>query len=241
VTFDPFGDLQTRGYLRNVARTRDAKIIRQLEHSSFTTGLDAAFAKLAARKRLSYDDVLGTHQVLFEAVYPWAGQDRMANASGIGVSKGSVLFARPDLIRRTIDYALEKGQNKPFMMSRPGEIMGHLAYGHPFLDGNGRTIMVVHSVLAQRAGFGIDWAATDKTDYLNALSEEIENPKAGALNAYLKPFITAPLPTSDLAAAVVAAPGLDGQSASTVAGVVSDPALQERYRLQELAREEVKK
>ena len=61
MTFDPFGDVETRGYLRNIARTKDKKIIRQLEHSSFTTGLDAALAKFAARKWLSYDDVLGTH------------------------------------------------------------------------------------------------------------------------------------------------------------------------------------
>ena len=241
MTFDPFGDFETRGYLRNVARTKDMKIVRQLEHSSFTTGLDAAFARLADRKQLSYEDVLGTHKVLFEAVYPWAGQDRMVNAPGIGVSKGPVLFARPDLIRRTIDYAMEKGQDKAFMLAKPGEIMGHLAYGHPFLDGNGRTIMIVHSVLAQRAGFGINWAATDKTDYLNALSVEIENPKAGALNRYLKSFITAPIANRDLAAAIVAAPGLDGQSANTVAGRISDPALQERYRVQELARDEVQR
>ena len=48
------------------------------------------------------------------------------------------------------------------MTEKPGEIMGYLAYAHPFLDGNGRTIMVVHAVLAQRAGFSIDWAATKK-------------------------------------------------------------------------------
>lgn len=241
MTFDPFGDFETRGYLRNVARTKDTKIIRQLEHSSFATGLDMAFAKLAARKQLAYDDVLGTHKILFEAVYPWAGQDRMANAPGIAVSRGPVLFARPDLIRRSIDYALEKGQNKAFMLARPGEIMDHLAYAHPFLDGNGRTIMVVHSVLAQRAGFSVNWAATDKTDYLNALTEEIENPRANALNGYLKSFITAPVANSGLAAAIVAAPGLDGQSANTIAGHIGDPALQKRYRAQELAREEVQK
>jgi cell filamentation protein len=108
VTFDPFGDFATRGYLRNIARTRDARIIRQLEHSSFTTGLDTAFANLAARKQLSYQDVLGTHKTLFEAVYPWAGEDRLTNAPGIAVSKGSVLFARPDHIRRAIDYALDR-------------------------------------------------------------------------------------------------------------------------------------
>jgi cell filamentation protein, protein adenylyltransferase len=51
VTFDPFGDFETRGYLRNVARAKDPRIIRQLEHSSFTTGLDTAFAKLTARQK----------------------------------------------------------------------------------------------------------------------------------------------------------------------------------------------
>lgn len=138
MTFDPFGDFATRGYLRNVARAKDPQIIRQLEHSSFTTGLDAAFASLALQKWLSYQDVLTTHKTLFEAVYPWAGEDRLTNAPGIGVSKGPVLFARPDVIRRAIDYALEKGQDRTFMLAKPGEIMGHLAYGHPFLDGNGR-------------------------------------------------------------------------------------------------------
>jgi cell filamentation protein len=239
VTFDPFGDCATRGYLRNVARTKDPQIIRQLEHSSFTTGFDAAFANLALKKRLSYQDVLGTHKTLFEAVYPWAGEDRLTNAPDIGVSKGPVLFARPDLIRRAIDYALERGQDQAFMLAKPGEIMGHLAYGHPFLDGNGRTIMVVHSVLAQRAEFSVNWAATDKTAYLNALTEEIENPKAGAPNTYLQPFITTPVASSGLAAAITAAPGLDGQSANTVAGQIGDPALQERYRAQELARQQV--
>ena len=97
MTFDPFGDFETRGYLRNVARTKDLKIVRQMEHTSFTTGLDTAFAKLAARKQLSFDDMLSTHQILFDAVYPWAGQDRLINAPSIGVSKGPVLFARPDL------------------------------------------------------------------------------------------------------------------------------------------------
>jgi Fic family protein len=38
--------------------------------------------------------------------------------------------------------------------------MGYLAHGHPFLDGNGRTIMVLHCVLAQRAGFGQQRART---------------------------------------------------------------------------------
>jgi fido (protein-threonine AMPylation protein) len=68
VSFDPFGDFATEGYLRNVEKEKDLDIVKRLEHASFTTGLDEAFA------------------------------------------------------------------------AHPGEITGYLAFGHPFLDGNGRTI-----------------------------------------------------------------------------------------------------
>jgi fido (protein-threonine AMPylation protein) len=42
--------------------------------------------------------------------------------------------------------------------------------------GNVRTIMVVHAVLAQRAGFSVDWASTGKTAYLQALTKELDDP-----------------------------------------------------------------
>jgi cell filamentation protein len=65
VTFDPFGDFETCGYLRNVEKEKDPDIVRRLQHTAFTLGLDAAFKHLAARKRLEYSDVLKTHQTLF--------------------------------------------------------------------------------------------------------------------------------------------------------------------------------
>jgi cell filamentation protein len=80
VTFDPFGDFETRGYLRNIEQEKDLAIVQRLQHASFTTGIDDAFAALAKRHPLTYDDVLGTHKILFEAFYPWAGQDRSTTA-----------------------------------------------------------------------------------------------------------------------------------------------------------------
>jgi cell filamentation protein len=77
VTFDPFRDFETQGYLRNFEKEKDLAIVKRLEHASFLTGIDDAFAALARRKELGYGDVLQTHKTLFEAVYPWAGQDRM--------------------------------------------------------------------------------------------------------------------------------------------------------------------
>jgi cell filamentation protein len=136
-----------------------------------------------------------------------------------------------------VDFALGHGQDKVFMAAKPGEIMGYLAYGHPFLDGNGRTIMVVHGVLAQRAGFSVDWAATTKSDYLSALTKELDSPGKGHLDAYLKPFVREAVADDRLAAKIAQAPGLDGNSRQNeVLGKTNDPALEARYEQQELKR-----
>jgi cell filamentation protein len=237
VTFDPFGDFATRGYLRNLAGEKDLEIVRRLEHTSFTTGIDAAFRRLSSVALLSYEDVLETHKILFEAVYPWAGQDRFQTTPELAVGKGPVLFARPTDIRRAIDYALDKGQEKGEMSAKPGEVMGYLAYGHPFLDGNGRTIMVVHAVMAQRAGFSVDWAATSKSDYLVSLTKELDAPGQGHLDAYLRPFIREAMSDDLLAVHIMEAPGLDGKAGqNAVPGNTSEPALRARYERQELKR-----
>jgi hypothetical protein len=44
VTFDPFGDFATRGYLRNFESEKDPEIVRRLQHTAFTLGLDADVA-----------------------------------------------------------------------------------------------------------------------------------------------------------------------------------------------------
>ncbi len=237
MTFDPFGDFQTQGYLRNLAKEKDLDIVRRLEHVSFMTGIDAAVEYLANVKHLSYADVLETHRILFEAVYPWFGKDRAETAPDLAVSKGPVLFAHPQEIRRAVEFALDHGQDKKFMAAKPGEIMGYLTYGHPFLDGNGRTIMLVHGVLAQRAGFSIDWAATVKADYLSALTEELDSPGKGHLDTYLKSFVREATDVGRLAENVVLAPGLDGNDErNEVLGKTDDPAVKTRYEQQELKR-----
>jgi cell filamentation protein len=197
---------------------------------------------LASQQQLSYDHVLGTHKILFGAVYPWAGQDRLATAPDLVVSKGSdrrkISFAYPQDIRRAIDYGLNHGQDKKLMAAKPGEIMGYLAHGHPFLDGNGRTIMVLHCLLAQRAGFSIDWAATTKNDYLAALTKELEDPHNGHLDSYLKTFIKSAVRQGELAAHIATAPGLDGEGEDIVLGKTDDAELKAQYEAQGLKRKQ---
>ena len=238
MTFDPFFDFETRGYLRNQFGEKDLDIVRRLEHSSFVQGVEAAFAHLASRKQLTYADVLATHKALFEDVYPWAGEDRARTSPTLAVSRGPVLFAHPHDASRAVEYALQLGQSADTMRERPGEVMGFLAYGHPFLDGNGRTIMVVHAELAQRADFSVDWSATDKRAYLAALTQEIQHPGQGRLDDYLRPFIGAPVGRDALSHRLRQVHGPDDVRAmshdeSEVSGNFSDPALQARYQHQE--------
>ena len=210
MTFDPFGDFETQGYLRNLTKEKDLEIVRHLEHASFMTGIDAALEHLTKSQRLCYPDLLETHRILFEAVYPWAGQDRQTTAPDLAISRGPILFAHPEDIQRAANYALTRGQDKEFMKAKPGEVMGYLAYAHPFLDGNGRAIMVVYAILSLRAGFSINWATTDKAAYLFALTKELNDPGKDHLDAYLKPFMRDAAPEDRLADEIVQAPGLDG-------------------------------
>ncbi|MBF0554733.1 MAG: Fic family protein [Nitrospirae bacterium] len=245
MTFDPFGDFETRGYLRNLFGEKDPEIVSHIEYSSFVQGVNEALEHLSGIAYLSYKDVLDTHKTLFKDVYPWAGQDRLQTSPDIAVSKGNVLFAHPKDAHNAIEIALRLGQDKAFMTQKPGEVMGYLAYGHPFLDGNGRTFMVIHTELAHRAGISINWWATDKKQYLTALTHEIDQPGKGILDRYLKPFLHTAIDSKHLASHIVKTQGLAGggmlADANTILGKVSDPALQARYKEQEQQRAAYKK
>ena len=110
MTFDPFGDFATEGYLRNFEKEKDLAIVKRAENASFTTGLDEAFGHLAGSEVLSYNDVLKTHDILFGAVYPWAGQDRAQAAPKLTIKKGTVIFANAPEIRTAVEFALLKGR-----------------------------------------------------------------------------------------------------------------------------------
>jgi len=104
---------------------------------------------------------------------------------------------------------------KRYLRAHPGEIIGYLAFGHPFLDGNGRTMVTLFSAMAQRAGFSIDWSATDKDAYLAALTKEIDTPSKGHLDQYLEQFIGEPISHEGLSTQVINAPGLGGRTPQT--------------------------
>ena len=107
--FDPFGDFETRGYLRNFAVEKDPERVRRLEHHAFAANVLPALAMLHDAPSLGYDELLDTHRRLFGSVYPWAGQDRAVLAPTIAIARGGIadLFAHPGDVRRAAEYGLD--------------------------------------------------------------------------------------------------------------------------------------
>jgi cell filamentation protein len=186
---------------------------------------------------LQYEDFLEVHRILFVDYYPWAGQDRIVTAPNKSITKGDVLFCQPQDIRRAVDYGLRLGQDKKTMQHKLGEVMGLFAYGHPFLDGNGRTMLLIHHELAYRAGFSVRWEATDKQNYLTALTKEICHPGQGHLDGYMIPFKGERLERGHWGERVFAMRGLDSaENFEDQARSLSDPSVFERYQKFEAAR-----
>lgn len=53
MSFDPFGDFETTGYLRNSLGLKDPAEVKENEHFSFEMGLDEALSYLERTKNLT--------------------------------------------------------------------------------------------------------------------------------------------------------------------------------------------
>jgi cell filamentation protein len=229
--FDPFKDFETAGYLRNTHQVKDAELVKRIEHDLFLANLPDALAFLASRSQITYGDFLEVHRLLFSAFYPWSGCDRSVTAPNIAVSKADTLFAHPKDAHRAVMEGLRLGQLPQRLQQTPGLVMGLFAYGHPFLDGNGRTMLVVHAGLTHRAGFSINWSKTAKVDYLSALSDEIQRPAQGILDAYLLRFKESRVEPETWGKEILSIKGLDGLNADNrVDGEFSSPSVAKKYQ-----------
>jgi cell filamentation protein len=175
---DPFGDYETAGYLRNHFGEKDLRIVGHLESAAFQDEAHQTIRYLRRLPALDYEHITETHRRIFSSLYPWAGHDRSENAPHIAIVKAGykTLFAHPNDVRRAAEYALKKAQETAYFRDHPGEVFGYLAHAHPFLEGNGRTILTVYADLSRRAGFHVEWEAMDKTVFLETLTQELLNP-----------------------------------------------------------------
>jgi cell filamentation protein len=202
---DPFGDYSTSGYLRNHFKAKDPATLRRLEGASFQNkvhGVLRDLRRIKSARDLGYGHILEIHRSFFRSVYPWAGQDRAATAPHLAIVKAGYnnLFAHPAHVRRAAEYGLELARDPQYLQRKPGEVFGYLAHSHPFLEGNGRTILTLFADLCRRAQFHVEWHAIPKQDFLRTLTSELLAPGQhldALLSVYLRSGV---LDTRELAA-----------------------------------------
>jgi cell filamentation protein len=225
--FDPFGDFAQAGYLRNVDGLKDLDEVKVQEHAFFLANVEEALATLRKKRGpIEYRDFLKTHRILFGGFYPWAGKDRLELGVGQFVGKGErVHFEAAERCRMAVDHGLQLGNDRDVMRAQPGTVMGMFAWGHPFLDGNGRAMLVIHAELCRRASMSIDWTASTKEGYLEALTRELADP-GKHLDTYLLPLARTLARRANLAEYLKTLPGLDGleEADENIAYAADDPA-----------------
>jgi len=187
--FDPFGDFETRGYLRNLRGYKTISAAKRFEHGEYYENIQLVRESLSTTDVIGYPTLRETHRKLFSSVYPWAGQDRATLRLEMAIVRGRLHFASPDQIERLVSQALTLANDPAVMAKQPGVVLGDLAYAHPFIEGNGRTFLAVVTELARRAGISIDWSNVPLRRYLSALTKEIVLPGEDNLDIFLAPHV----------------------------------------------------
>ena len=212
-SFDIFGDAATRGYLRIIGATNIRSELRMLERRSYLANRRDAVDMLDAQPNITYRHVLDTHRILFADVYPtWAGTPRT-----IAVGIVDVVFCPPEDIEAFAQDTLGKAGDRREMLTNPGAIFVDLAHIHPFLDGNGRTLTTVHTVLAERAGITIRWDQIDRAVFLGALTHDLTNRGDNMVETVIAGHV--PLATNTRSQA---AQSIDTQLDNTFPGISGD-------------------
>ena len=115
--------------------------------------------------RFDFAHLCAIHRHLFQDVYDWAGEIRT-----VDISRDTSRFANMALIERYLGGVLARLpaenwlrglQPEPFV-ARLAHYMGEINATHPFREGNGRTQRVFCALLAEQAGYFIDFESVDQ-------------------------------------------------------------------------------
>lgn len=150
--------------LRNKAGIRDQQALDAFEADATAVRMLELWEQPIAGC-FDFSHLCGIHRHLFQDVYEWAGEIRT-----VDISRDSSRFANASRIESYLGGELSKlpGENwlrglppDPFV-ARLAHYMGEINATHPFREGNGRTQRAFCALLAEQAGYFIDFESVDQ-------------------------------------------------------------------------------
>lgn len=124
-------------------------------------------------KKFDFTCLLGLHQQLFGEVYDFAGQIRTVN---IAKSDSPVPFCYADFIPSEADRIFSElasdryliGLDHDMFCTKSAYYASELNALHPFREGNGRTIRLFLMLMANHAGYLLDYSQASREEILHA-------------------------------------------------------------------------
>lgn len=106
------------------------------------------------------------HELFFGEIFPFAGKLRTTDVEARGTG---IIYCRPDFIDANLISLFSKLADDDYLRGLTlrqfadtlAARWGDLTQIHPFRDGNTRAQSAYVSVLAERAGFQLDWSSVD--------------------------------------------------------------------------------
>jgi len=122
---------------------------------------------------LDFEYLKHIHKMLFENIYSFAGQIRMVD---IAKPEAKAPFAHAKFIEPESEQIFTDLKNKNYLISMDkqsfareiADLSAELNALHPFREGNGRTIRLFLILLADRAGYLLDYSQVSAEDIINA-------------------------------------------------------------------------
>lgn len=160
---DPYLIPGTR-VLRNKLGITDARTLEEAESDLSMSRINEFLEKPDLKVDGTVEELQRIHHQIFQDVYDWAGQIRT-----VDIHKSSGMPFQPvELFPVGARYAEEtlrgdnqlKGMDRDRFVERLAVNYDNFNVLHPFREGNGRTQRVFWSLIADEAGWKLDWRQT---------------------------------------------------------------------------------
>jgi len=177
--------------LKNRLNIRDAELLEAVE-------IDLVYSRMRQglpKGQLDFDHLKSIHHHLFSRLYSWAGKIRT-----VAISKGETLFCLPQYIENEAhriftrlhqsDHLL-KALNFQNFTKKAAFYFNEVDALHPFREGNGRSMRIFFSELAEQGGYRLNWEKVSRKEYIAASIVGITTDDAKMIRVFSQ--IAAPL------------------------------------------------
>lgn len=132
-------------------------------------------AALTPPTTFDLDGLQAIHRHLFQDIYPWAGELRV-----VDIAKGDALFLHhleivseaSAVFTRLAEEKYLQGLDVDQFAQGAGFYLGRINRIHPFREGNGRTQRAFIRLLANQAGYAIDFSGFSAQAMIDACRED---------------------------------------------------------------------